>query len=192
MPMLGLESDPSTLPLLLEGVAFVYETAAYSNLKSAALGQALLQAGLTEAAAVAVVGAWTAESAALIGRLRSRLLGGGQDGEVLLGTSWRLTLGMGDTSAAGKGGGVLSSSSAAGVAAGAGGGAGAGAGAGAAVASSSAPAATVDFVVGAAAAGDAADASGGPRAVSVEFTQGQLLDFLSKLDVIQQQLDALS
>ncbi len=162
--------DARTLAVVVEGGAYLYEAAAYAGLKSAAFGAGLLAGGLTQAAAVAVVNAWTAESAALIHRLRGRPLGAP---DVLLGSSWRLTLGMGDTGAAGGAGGA-------------------------------APAASVDLVLGAPdAGGGGAGAGAAPgggqvvpgvptRVVTLDFTRKGLVDFLSKLDVIQGQLDALS
>jgi len=89
--LLGL-ADGAALVLVLEGAAFVYETAALHGLKSAALGQALLAAGLSEAAAVAVVGVWTANSAAMLARLRARAHGAPQQ---LLGSGWRVGLPLG-------------------------------------------------------------------------------------------------
>jgi hypothetical protein len=144
--------DGAGLTTVLEGCAYVYETAAYHNLKSAALGQSLLALGVGEAQAVAVVGVWTAESAALIGRLRAKVLGAPQ---VLRGSSWRLTLGMGDVGATATG----------------------------------EAAAAVDLLVGSEGAGGA---GGTEKAITLGFSKGELLDFLGKLDLVQQQLDSLS
>ena len=98
--LLGL-ADGAALVLVLEGAAFVYETAALHGLKSAALGQALLAAGLSEAAAVAVVGVWTANSAAMLARLRARAHGAPQQ---LHGSSWRVGLALGRSGLAGAAG----------------------------------------------------------------------------------------
>jgi hypothetical protein len=98
--LLGL-ADGAALVLVLEGAAFIYETAALHGLKSAALGQALLAAGLAEAAAVAVVGVWSAHSAAMLARLRARAHGAPQQ---LHGSSWRVGLALGRAGMAGAAG----------------------------------------------------------------------------------------
>ena len=91
VPLLGL-ADAQALVLVLEGAAFLYETAAQHNLKSAALGQALLAAGMAEAAAVCVVQVWGANSAQMMARLRARAHGAPQ---LLHGSSWRVGLALG-------------------------------------------------------------------------------------------------
>ena len=90
----GAPSPGATIRVLLEGAAYLLETAAFHNLKTAALGQALLQSGLGEAQAVMFGAVWTAGSAAVVTRLRSRPLGAPL---VLQGSSYRVALGLGST-----------------------------------------------------------------------------------------------
>lgn len=87
-------SPAAVARVLLEGCAYLLETAAFYNLKTAALGQALLQCGLSEAQAVVFGGVWTAGSAAVVTRLRARPLGAPL---VLLGSSYRVALALGST-----------------------------------------------------------------------------------------------
>ena len=87
-------SPAAAARVLLEGCAYLLETAAFHNLKTAALGQALLQCGLSEAQAVVFGGVWTAGSAAVVTRLRARPLGAPL---VLLGSSHRVALGLGSS-----------------------------------------------------------------------------------------------
>ena len=87
-------SPAASARVLLEGCAYLLETAAFHNLKTAALGQALLQCGLSEAQAVVFGGVWTAGSAAVVTRLRARPLGAPL---VLLGSSHRVALGLGSS-----------------------------------------------------------------------------------------------
>jgi len=86
------EAPLARLLLLLEGAAYVFETAAFHALKSAALGQALLALGVAEATAVAVVQVWAAESPAALARLRARAPNAPQQ---LLGSQWRISLPIG-------------------------------------------------------------------------------------------------
>ncbi len=90
----GAASPAAAARVLLEGCAYLLETAAFHNLKSAALGQALLQCGLSEAQAVVFGGVWTAGSAGVVTRLKSRPLGAPL---VLLGSSHRVALRLGST-----------------------------------------------------------------------------------------------
>ena len=87
-------SPAHTVRVVLEGCAYLLETAAFHNLKTAAFGQALLQAGLREEQAVVFGNAWTAGSAAVVTRLKSRPLGSPL---VLQGSSYRVALSLGST-----------------------------------------------------------------------------------------------
>ena len=78
----------------MEGSAYLFETAAYFNLKTAAFGAALLQLGVLEAHAVAFGAVWTAGSAAVINRLMAAPLGAPL---VLLGSSYRVALRVGSS-----------------------------------------------------------------------------------------------
>lgn len=79
---------------LVEGSAYLFETAAYYNMKTAAFGSALLQLGLPEAHAVAFGSVWTAGSGAAISRLKAAPLGAPL---VLLGSSYRVALRVGSS-----------------------------------------------------------------------------------------------
>ena len=92
----GAPSAAHAVRVLLEGCAYLFETAAFHNLKTAAFGQALLQAGLGEAQAVVFGGVWTAGSAAVVNRLKARPLGAPR---VLQATSYRVALSLGSTAA---------------------------------------------------------------------------------------------
>ena len=81
---------------MVEGCAYLLETAAFHNMKTATFGQALLQIGLSEALAVAFGNVWTASSAATVNRLRSKPFGAPL---MLSGTSHRLSLGLGSSAA---------------------------------------------------------------------------------------------
>ncbi len=89
-------SSSSAVRTLLEGCAYLLETAAFHNLKTAAFGQALLQSGVSEERAVVFGGVWTAGSAAVVARLRARPLGAPL---VLQGSSYRVALSLGSTAA---------------------------------------------------------------------------------------------
>jgi hypothetical protein len=80
--------------VLVEGMAYIYETAAFHNLKTVALGKELLEMGVAQAQAVAMGTAWTAASAAAVNRLRAKPLGAPL---VLQATSSRVALGLGSS-----------------------------------------------------------------------------------------------
>jgi hypothetical protein len=93
-PESGGEPALARVRRVVEGAAYLFETAAFANLKTAAFGEALLAAGLNEATAVAFATAWTAGSAAAIGRLRSRPFGAPL---ILSASSFRVALGIGSS-----------------------------------------------------------------------------------------------
>jgi hypothetical protein len=159
-------SSRSELLLLLEGLAFILETAALHNLKSAALGQALLTSGLSEAAAVTVVGVWSAESSNILNRLRARSKDAGAPLQ-LLGSSWRISLGLGHS------GQVSGTAAQAGREKGAG-------------------LATFELTLGSATSGQTEETTMTRRSLSVDMDKTQLLNLLEKLDSIQAQLDIIS
>jgi len=64
-------------------------------MKSQVLGNTLLTLGCNETTAVAIVNIWTTESAALIHKLRHRLLGTPQ---ILTNSAWQILLTMGNGS----------------------------------------------------------------------------------------------
>jgi hypothetical protein len=92
----GAEPALARVRRVVEGAAYLFETAAFANLKTAAFGEALLGAGVSEAAAVAFGNAWTAGSAAAVGRLRARPFGAPL---VLAASSFRVALGVGSSAA---------------------------------------------------------------------------------------------
>ena len=77
--------------VLVEGVAYIYETAAFHNLKTVALGKELLEMGVAQAQAVAMGTAWTGTSAAAVNRLKAKPFGAPL---VLQATSSRVALGL--------------------------------------------------------------------------------------------------
>lgn len=77
--------------VLVEGVAYIYETAAFHNLKTVALGKELLEMGVAQAQAVAMGTAWTGVSAAAVNRLKAKPFGAPL---VLQATSSRVALGL--------------------------------------------------------------------------------------------------
>ncbi len=79
---------------LAEGALYVFETAAHANCKTAVLGTALLEAGMSENAAVAFGNAWNAGSANTVSRLRTRPFGAPL---VLTGSTMRVALAVGST-----------------------------------------------------------------------------------------------
>jgi hypothetical protein len=182
--MLGLDS--ASLATVLEGSAYVFETAAFGGLKAPALAAVLTsECEMNEAVANVYAASWATESAACLAKLRGRHLGAPL---LLHSSAWRIHLGMGSSAdtavkhttavfdfalglpeapaasaAAAKGEGSLLSASAS------------------SVASSSAapgPSAMVHAPV--------------TEVLSLEFDRAQLLSFLAQLDTVQQQIDALS
>jgi hypothetical protein len=87
-------SREEVVRVLVEGVAYLYETAAFHSLKTVAFGKELLEMGVAQAQAVAMGTAWTAASAATIGRLKAKPLGAPF---VLQATSSRVALGLGSS-----------------------------------------------------------------------------------------------
>ena len=160
-------SSRSDLLILLEGSAFILETAALHNLKSAALGQALLSAGVSEAAAVSVVGVWSAESPNILNRLRAKSKEAGAP-QQLLGSSWRISLGLGHA------GQVSGTAAQAGREMGAG-------------------LAAFELTLGSSNVGSGpSEETIKRRAVTLDMDKTQLLNLLEKLDAIQAQLDVIS
>jgi hypothetical protein len=90
-PAGGEASAEEAVRVLVEGVAYIYETAAFHNLKTVALGKELLEMGVAQAQAVAMGTAWTAASAAAVSRLKSKPFGAPL---VLQATSSRVALGL--------------------------------------------------------------------------------------------------
>jgi len=158
----------SELLILLEGSAFIFETAALHNLKSASLGQALLSAGVSEAAAVSVVGVWSAESPNILNRLRAMSKDAGAP-QQLLGSTWRISLGLGHS------GQVSGTAAQAGRENGAG-------------------LAAFELTLGSSnnCAGPSEGDSSTRRTVTLDMDKTQLLNLLEKLDAIQAQLDIIS
>jgi hypothetical protein len=158
----------SELLILLEGSAFIFETAALHNLKSASLGQALLSAGVSEAAAVSVVGVWSAESSNILNRLRAMSKDAGAP-QQLLGSTWRISLGLGHS------GQVFGTAAQAGRENGAG-------------------LAAFELTLGSSnnCAGPSEDDTSTRRTVTLDMDKAQLLNLLEKLDAIQAQLDVIS
>ena len=103
--LLGVPADPApggssaeeAVRVIVEGVTYLFETAAFHNLKTAAFGRELLELGVAQAQAVALGSAWTAASAAAVNRLRARPLGAPL---VLQASSCRVSLGLGSSAAA--------------------------------------------------------------------------------------------
>ena len=93
-PASGGEPALARVRRVVDGAAYLLETAAFSNAKTAAFGEALLAAGLGETTAVAFANAWTAGSAAAIGRLRARPFGAPL---VLAASTFRVALGVGSS-----------------------------------------------------------------------------------------------
>jgi len=158
----------SELLILLEGSAFIFETAALHNLKSASLGQALLSAGVSEAAAVSVVGVWSAESSNILNRLRAKSKDAGAP-QQLLGSTWRISLGLGHS------GQVSGTAAQAGRENGAG-------------------LAAFELTLGSSnnCAGPSEGDTSTRRTVTLDMDKTQLLNLLEKLDAIQAQLDIIS
>lgn len=92
-------SQASTVRTLVEGCTYVFETATFHNLKTAALGQALLEMGVGEDKAVAFGTVWTAASAAVVNRLKAKPLGAPL---VLQNSSYRVALNLGSSAATGQ------------------------------------------------------------------------------------------
>ena len=82
---------------LAEGALYTFEAAAHANAKTAALGSALLAAGMTETSAVAFGNVWAAGSAAVVVRLRARPFAP----LVLTSSSVRVSLGIGSSASTG-------------------------------------------------------------------------------------------
>jgi len=158
----------SELLTLLEGSALIFETAALHNLKSAALGQALLSAGVSEAAAVSVVGVWSAESPNILNRLRAMSKDAGAP-QQLLGSTWRISLGLGHS------GQVSGTAAQAGRENGAG-------------------LAAFELTLGSSnnSVGPSEGDTSIRRTVTLDMDKTQLLNLLEKLDAIQAQLDIIS
>jgi hypothetical protein len=168
--LVSLFSLPSRSELLtlLEGSAFIFETAALHNLKSAAIGQALLSAGVSEAAAVSVVGVWSAESSNILNRLRAMSKDAGAP-QQLLGSTWRISLGLGHS------GQVSGTAAQAGRENGAG-------------------LAAFELTLGSSnnSVGPSEGDTSTRRTVTLDMDKMQLLNLLEKLDAIQAQLDIIS
>lgn len=184
--MLALSS--SDLAVLLEGSAYVFETAAFHGLKGPAFTAALAEAELPAAQAGVYGSVWASESASVTSRLRGRHLGAPL---LLHSTAWRLHLGMGSSGETGVKHTTAVFDLALGLPEAPAASAAAARGEGSLLASSSSSGG----------GSGSSSAAPGPSAVvhspvtellSLEFTKPQLLELLAQLDTIQQQVDALS